>query len=234
MAEKEREINDRYERFDKNVPEGWKVRTDEVDQNVPSGWKDGDSDDIEHSSRLEKRIDDLRMKWAGTGYEIVLEKLEMLDSWKNSEDNDIKSGLVDWMFENDTSTLMEEGEDILDGLEMMAKAGEVSDNLLIDCTELITTLIVARNLDDEEMMPAVQKDGKSTLRNKKLTRQSRAENMMKIRKELLEKKNQRKQWDLRTWAQESYQDLEIKRVKRREASRRMETSHCSYRGGHSV
>ena len=146
----------------------------------------------------------------------------MLDSWKNSEDNDVKNGLVDWMFENDTSTLMEEGEDILDGLEMMAKAGEVSDKLLIDCTDLITTLIVARNLDDEEMMPAFQKDGKSTLRNKKLTRQSRAENMMKIRKELLEKKNQRKQWDLRTWAQESYQDLEIKRVKRREAARRME------------
>ena len=36
-------------------------------------------------------IDKLRMKWAGSEYEIVLEKLEMLDSWKNEvEETEVK------------------------------------------------------------------------------------------------------------------------------------------------
>ena len=51
------------------------------------------------------------MKWAGTGYEIVLEKLEMLESWKSTGDIEIKEGILDWMIENEESTLMEEGEE---------------------------------------------------------------------------------------------------------------------------
>ena len=87
---------------------------------------------------------------------------------------------------------------------------------------LITSLIVARNLGDEDMMPLYQKDGKVNPDTKKLTRQSRAKNMIQIRKELIEKKNQRKKFDMRTWATDSFQDLEIKKMKRRESSRRME------------
>ena len=76
---------------------------------------------------LEEILDELRMKWAGTSYEIVLEKLEMLDSWKESEGElDVKNAIIEWMLENDDSTLMEEGEDILDGLELMTESGEVS------------------------------------------------------------------------------------------------------------
>ena len=47
----------------------------------------------------------------------------MLKSWKESKNDEVKNDLLDWMLENDTSTLMEEGEDILDGLEMMAETG---------------------------------------------------------------------------------------------------------------
>ena len=46
--------------------------------------------------------------------------------------------------------------------------------------------------------------------------------MIQIRKELMEKKNQRKRFDKRPWATDSVQDLEIKKMRRREFSRRME------------
>ena len=72
------------------------------------------------TNRMEKKLDELRIKWAGINYEIVWEKLEMLDSWKNSEG---ESNVKEWMVENEESTLMEEGEDILDGLEMMTESG---------------------------------------------------------------------------------------------------------------
>ena len=87
--------------------------------------------------------------------------------------------------------------------------------------ELNTTLIVARNLEHEEVMPTFQKAGSQNPK-KKLTRQNRAGSMAKIRKELLSLGNKRKPFDMRTWAEESFQDMEVKRVKRRESAKRME------------
>ena len=222
-----------------NTPEGWKNQNPDegnvLKQNIPEeitnpeGWKSQNPDEGEVVDQitskdkgdkgleeiLEEILDELRMKWAGTSYEIVLEKLEMLDSWKGSEgESDIKNAIIEWMLENDVSTLMEEGEDILDGLELMTESGEVSTSLLIDCTEIITTLIVARKLDSEEVMPTFQKAGTQDQR-KKLTRQNRAKSMNKIRKELVSLKNQRKPFNLRTWAEENFQDMEIKKMKRR-------------------
>ena len=80
----------------------------------------------EYSRRLESKIEKLRMKWAGSEYEIVLEKLEMLESWKTEEDTQgFKEEMLDWMINNMEVTLIEEGEDILDGLEVMEECGEV-------------------------------------------------------------------------------------------------------------
>ena len=144
----------------------------------------------------------MRSKWAGTDYEIVLEKLEMLESWNNSDvEPEVKEAIIEWMVDNDDSTLMEEGEGILDGLELMAESGEVSDSLLLDCTEIITTMIVARNLEDEEVMPTFQKAGYQNPK-KKLTRQNRAGSMAKIRKELLSLEKRRKPFNMRTCAEE--------------------------------
>ena len=125
------------------------------------------------------------------------------------------------MLDNDGSTLMEEGEDILDGLELMTESGEVSNSFLVDCTDIITTLIVARNLENEEVMPTFQKAGNHNPK-KKLTRQNRAGSMAKIRKELLSLENRRKPFNMRTWAEENFQDMEVKKVKRTDSSRRME------------
>ena len=41
--------------------------------------------------------------------------------------------------------MVEEGEDILNGLELMLESGGISGKLLLDSTEIITALIVARN-----------------------------------------------------------------------------------------
>ena len=65
---------------DEEIPDGWK-------QDLPDGWKTdlqegGMDDDTNYSDRLETKLDQLRMKWAKTGYEIIIEKLEMLESWQ--------------------------------------------------------------------------------------------------------------------------------------------------------
>ena len=70
-------------------------------------------------------MDQLRMKWAGSNYEIIVEKLEMLESWNDQEEDSegVKESVIDWMITKSEETLVEEGEDILDGLEIMENLG---------------------------------------------------------------------------------------------------------------
>ena len=75
---------------------------------------------------------------------------------------------------------------------MMEKAGEISGNLLMDSTEMITALIIARNLDSEGIMPTFLKDGKPESVKKKLTRIGGAKSMAKIREKLMTTKDNRK------------------------------------------
>jgi hypothetical protein len=49
-----------------------------------------------------------RMKWVGTDYEIVLEKLEMLESLKEADEVNEALVVVDWMLENEELSLVEE------------------------------------------------------------------------------------------------------------------------------
>ena len=65
------------------------------------------------------------------------------------------------MLENDEITLVEEGEDILDGLEMMEEDGEIAGDLLLDSTEIIT-MIIARNLCSDRIPVTFQQAGKMT------------------------------------------------------------------------
>ena len=133
------------------MPDGWK----ENEPTLPEGWKSNDSN---YPARLETQMDQLRMKWTGSSYEIILEKLEMLKSWQEEGNEEVKEAIVEWMITNDVETLVEEGEDILDGLETMESLGEVSNNLLLDSTELITSIILARRMETDQEMPAFQKD----------------------------------------------------------------------------
>ena len=68
----------------------------------------------------------------------------MLESWRTEMDGvGVKEAILDWMIDNREITLMEEGEDILDGLLVMEEGGEVLGPLLLDIIEVITALIVA-------------------------------------------------------------------------------------------
>ena len=79
--------------------------------------------------------------------------------WMEEVNQEIKESLIDWMLRNDELTLVEEGEDILDGLEMMEKDGEIAGDLLLDSTEIITMLI-ARNLCSDRIPTTFQQAGK--------------------------------------------------------------------------
>ena len=48
--------------------------------------------------------------------------------------------------------------------------------------------------------------------------------MTKIRQELKDMMNQRKPESMRKWSEDSFQDQEVKRVRRRDAAQRMETN----------
>ena len=149
-----------------------------------------------------------------------MEKLDLMRGW-TSKGEYIKTALLEWIAENEETTLMEEGEDILDGLEMMEKAGEIPGDILMDSTELITALIVARNLNSDRMPTTFQKDGKSETETKE-RRVGRASSMIKLRRELMISKNMRKPEGSRRLEAEDFPEMEFSRRARRDSSKRME------------
>ena len=92
-------------------------------------------------------MESLTVRWSGTEYELVLEKLNNLNLWPK-ECGNMKESLKDLLIENDETTLIEEGEDILDGLELMMDNKEegMTMETLMDVTEIITTLLIWRSL----------------------------------------------------------------------------------------
>ena len=144
----------------------------------------------------------------------------MLESWKNEvEESEVKEAILDWMIENKETTLTEEGEDILDGVEVMEECGEISGTLLLDITEIITALIVARKLDTDRILPTFQQAGEQ--KSDRLKRIGRAESMAKVRDEMLKLKDSRKPESLRRVVPEDFTDLEVRKMRRRDSSRRL-------------
>ena len=62
----------------------------------------------------------LRNKWKETNYSLVMNKVDLMDGWPESN-NSLKGALLSWMVENKEEVLIEEGEDILDGIETQLK-----------------------------------------------------------------------------------------------------------------
>ena len=54
-------------------------------------------------------MDQLRMSWAGSSYEMIIDKLEMLESSRNDmkDKEGNKEALIDWLITNDEETLIE-------------------------------------------------------------------------------------------------------------------------------
>ena len=93
--------------------------------------------------------------------------------------------------------------------------------LLMDSTELVTSIIVARKLMDGQGMPTFQQDGQRTSpASRNISRKSRANSMIKIREEIMKKKELRKPATSRTVTEEDFEDLEVKRMPRKEMSKK--------------
>ena len=86
-----------------------------------------------------------------------MEKLKNINMWPNYGDN-IKESLVDWLTENDETILIGEGEDILDGLELIMDNKEegITMETMMDLTEVITTLLIGKGLTSMKISPVFQ------------------------------------------------------------------------------
>ena len=174
---------------------------------------------------METKQEKLRQKWSGTDYEIVCEKLEgMIDWLQEDRGAEVKESLVDWLLENDELTLVEEGEDIVDGMKTMRFDGEISEKLLLDSTEIIT-LIIARNLcprtmstsflqtgnPEQQEIPNFLKDGSSECQEVRgnSSGKGRLERMMRMREMLTKSKEGRKPESSRMVREEDFPELEL-------------------------
>ena len=101
----------------------------------------------------------------------------------------------------------------------MEECGEISGTLLLDITEVITALIVARKLDLDRILPTFQQAGEQKF--DRLKRIGRAESMAKVRDEMLKLKDSRKPESLRRVVPEDFTDLEVRKMRRRDSSRRL-------------
>ena len=120
----------------------------EDDETLPESWKAPvliDQKLVQDSSRrMDETMDSLKSRWKDTEYEMILAKLEITEKWPEGSQG-IRKDVLEWIEENEMTTMVEEGEDILDGLESMLEEGGsgVNEDILKDTTEIITTIIVA-------------------------------------------------------------------------------------------
>ena len=93
---------------------------------------------------------------------------------------------MEWIEENEVTTMVEEGEDILDGLEtMLGEPGRgVTEDILKDATEIITSIILAEQMAKNKIAPIFLRAGKSR-------KVGRVEGMERMREELRRTKNLR-------------------------------------------
>ena len=126
------------------------------------------------------------------------------------------------MAENEVVTLVEESEDILDGLEAMLEEENsgVSEDVRMDATEIITATLVARGLETNRMAPMFQKAGKSM--TDKISRIGRAEGMIRMREERRKVKNQRLKLSNIVYNTTDFEDMEVERKRRGDCTNRME------------
>ena len=75
-----------------------------------------------------------------------------MQEWEG-ESVEVRNILMEWLINNKERRLVEEAEDILDGLEQLAEAGEMgmTKELLLEATEIVTAVVVAWKIDVERV-----------------------------------------------------------------------------------
>ena len=169
-----------------DIPEGKKVKAGNIQGKKTLANTVKNSRRMESCPETQMSMEEitrgLENRWRDSGYKIVLEKMTLTKSWPEESKN-IMESLWSWMAENEIETMVEEGEDILDGLETMltVEGSVVSGEILMDATEIITAIIEARGLVTKRLAPLFQKDGKAM--TDRIKRIGRAEGMIRMREE---------------------------------------------------
>ena len=253
LDSQEKEAQEKYDKFedemaqglDKNdLPEGWNLENSNKNYNfteghdVPEGWKvkagkqRGKTVPSPETRRLEilstagmiilELQTVLEMRWKDSEYRVVLDKMKLSKSCPE-ESMPIMEAIWSWMAEHEVITLVEVGEDILDGLEAMLveESSGVSEDVLMDATEVITAILVARGLETSRLAPIFQKDGRSM--TEKISRIGRAVGMIRMREEMTKVKNQRVKPNSRDYNTTDFDDMKVQRKRRRDCTNRMET-----------
>jgi hypothetical protein len=80
------------------------------------------------------------LKWRGTPYDVILNKCTKVALWKE-EHKDVGETFLSWLLDHDAKTLVEEGMDIMEGLEGMW-TGRGNVEMLKDTIDIITSVVV--------------------------------------------------------------------------------------------
>ena len=121
-----------------------------------------------------------------------------------------KEAMLEWITENEITTMVEEGEDMLDGLEsMLTEEGSgVTEDVLMDAAEVITAIIVARGMETQRIAPMFQKAGKKT--SERIRRIGRAEGMIEMREEMRKLKSKRLKPAMRVMKDYDFDELQVR------------------------
>ena len=181
--------------------------------------------------RMDNQILKLEKRWKKTEFEVVLGPISELRTL--SEDcKDVVDNIMEWMVNNNESRLVEEAEDMIDGLEEMTATKEMSmtEEVLMKATEIITAIVVARNMDLGKV-PSFQKAGEPSqsfqLDGKRTRRVGRGESMKRIRDELAKMTNRRKQEGVRATTENDFGEIVVKETTRKEMANRRPNSFLS-------
>ena len=97
----------------------------------------------------------------------------------------------------------------------------VTNEVLLDATEIVTAVIVARGMDKKGVARIFQKAGEWD--TKKMKKVGRAEGMKKMREELRKLKNLRLAPTSRKLADTDFEDIQVREIRRGDATNRLET-----------
>ena len=143
---------------------------------------------------------------------MVMNKVDLMDGWPESN-NSLKGALLIWMVENKEEVLIEEGEDILDGMETLIgnDGSEVSEDIIMDTTEIITAIVISRDLELVKAAPLFQQAG--AVRLERMSRLRKSEGLINMRECLRQAKNVRKKEANRVYSGRGFEDMELKRMR---------------------
>ena len=144
MEEQERNADMVYEEFDNTllncdfeVGNGLRVGKTST---MPTPENSPDKNTQECTGRIQAALLSLEKKWSDTPYTVILKKCSRISLWE-SKHEDVGETFLFWLLEHDPEVLVEEGMDIMEGLEGIWTEKE-NVGMLRDSIDIITSVVV--------------------------------------------------------------------------------------------